>query len=254
MHASRKEVRIVTPVVDPGYPDEYLAPLRRDDFDVTQVQIRRGPRSLESEFEESIAVPDTLEQIVIAERDGADAVVIDCMRDPGLGSGRELVSIPVVGVAEATMHVASMLGHTFSVVSVLDRLVPAFENLAKTYGVRGKLASVRSVDIPVLSLAEDGERLLHALVEQSIRAIEDDGAHAIVFGCTGMIGFAQKVQEGLAAKSYEGVPVIDPIPTGVRVAQLLVDLGLTHSKRTYPAPAGEWYEGFTFPDPRRSEL
>lgn len=248
-----KEVRIVTPVVDPGYPEAYLAPLRRDGFRVTQVQIERGPCSLESEFEESIAVPDTLERIVAAEREGVDAVVIDCMRDPGLGSARELVSIPVVGVAEATMHVASMLGHMFSVVTVLDRLVPAFENLAKVYGLRDKLASVRSVEIPVLSLAEDGERLLHALIEQSVRAIEDDGAHAIVFGCTGMIGFAEDVGEGLTAKGYEGVPTIDPIPTGVRVAQALVDLGLTHSKRTYPAPAGEWYEGSAFSGLQRSE-
>lgn len=80
-----------------------------------------------------------------------------------------------------------------------------------------------------------------------------DGAHAIVFGCTRMIGFARKGQEGLAAKGYEGVPVIDPIPTGVCVAQVLADLGLAHSKRTYPSPAREWYEGFAFPDPRRSE-
>lgn len=247
MGRPRREIRIVTPVVDDGYPDEYLAPLSGDGFEVTQVQIERGPRSLESEFEESISVPDTLAKVAEAERDGAAAVVIDCMRDPGLGSARELVSIPVVGPAEATMHLASMLGHTFSVVTVLDRLVPAFENLAKVYGVADKLASVRSVEIPVLSLAQDGERLLHALVEQSVRAVVDDGAHVIVFGCTGMIGYAKKVEEGLAALGHEGVPVIDPIPTVVKMAQVLVDLGLTHSKRTYPAPAGEWFEGFTFP-------
>lgn len=162
------------------------------------------------------------------------------------------MSIPVGGVAEATMHVASMLGHTFSVVTVRDRLVPAFENLAMIYGVRSKLASVRSVDIPVLSLDEDGEGLLHALVEQSVRAIEDDGAHAIVFGCTGMTASPERCRRA-GGQGLRGSAVIDPIPPGCGSRRCWWTLGLAHGKRTYPSLAGEWYEGFAFPDPRRSE-
>lgn len=245
----RKEIRVVTPVVAGGFPDEDFASLGGGDCKVSQVQIERGPAALESEFEESISVPEALAKIVEAERDGVDAVVIDCMRDPGMGAARELVSTPVVGPAEATMHLASMLGHKFSVVTVLERLVPEFENQAKVYGVADKLASVRSVEIPVLELEQDEERLLRALVEQSVRAVVEDGAHVIVFGCTGMIGCAKKVEEGLAELGYEGVPVIDPLPAAVRLAEVLVDLGLAHSKRTYPPPSGKWVEGYTFPEP-----
>ncbi|MCP4321048.1 MAG: hydrogenase expression protein HupH, partial [Alteromonadales bacterium] len=40
---------------------------------------------------------DTIKQAIKAERAGADAIIIDCMGDPGLNACREAVSIPVIG-------------------------------------------------------------------------------------------------------------------------------------------------------------
>mgnify|MGYP003320815669 CR=1 FL=1 len=52
------------------------------------------------------------------------------MGDPGLQGARECVSIPVIGPCETAMHFASMLGHKFSVLTVLERTVPLIENLS----------------------------------------------------------------------------------------------------------------------------
>ena len=141
------------------------------------------------------------------------------------------------------MHVASMLGHSFSVVTVLKRLRPQFEHQAQIYGVRGKLASVRSVSIPVLELEQDLERTRAALAEEAVRAVEDDGADAIVFGCTGMLGCAEAVRRGLLAKGYD-VPVIDPVPWAITMAAGLVDAGLSHSKITYEQPPAKPVVGY----------
>src|SRR3546814_4706331 len=84
-----------------------------------------------------------------------DAVIIDCMGDPGLKAAREVVSIPVLGPSETAMHLAAMLGHRFSIVTVLDSVVPMIDNLAKLYGMADKLASIRVIDIPVLDLESD---------------------------------------------------------------------------------------------------
>jgi allantoin racemase len=144
------------------------------------------------------------------------------------------------------MHLASMLGYRFSIVTVLSRLVPLFENLSRVYGVADKLSSVRSVEIPVLELEKDADRLLRSLVEQSANCIVEDAAHVIVFGCTGMLGYARRVQDGLERLGHEGIPVIDPLPTAVRMAEVLVDLRLSHSKQTYPKPSSKWVEDFDF--------
>ena len=143
-----KRIRLVTPVISDGFlrRTELFQPVAGWQTEISQVQIERGPASIESEFDEALAVPDTVAKIIEAERDGVDAVVIDCMGDPGMQAAREAVSIPVLGPGEATMHIASMLGHRFSIVTVLSSCIPLMENQAKVYGVAGKLASVRSVD------------------------------------------------------------------------------------------------------------
>ncbi len=240
-----KRIRVITPIVTEGFRREEDLQLLADPYtEISQVQIERGPASIECEFDEALAVPDTVAKIVEAERDGVDATVIDCMGDPGLRPAREMVSIPVLGPAETSMHLACMLGHKFSVVTVLERLRPQFENEAKLYGVAEKLASVRAVDIPVLDLHDDQENVVRALVRESVKAVTEDGADVIIFGCTGMLGCAQAVEEGLKELGYDGVPVIDPVPATVKVAAAMVDLGLTQSKRTYPAPPPKRIVGY----------
>lgn len=133
------------------------------------------------------------------------------------------------------MHVASMLGHRFSVVTVVDSLIPAFDHHALKTGLTGQLASVRTVNIPVLEL-DDHARLLAALLGKSLEAVREDGAHVIILGCTGMAGMAVGVEEGLKKEGISDVPVIDPTTLAVKVAEAFVDIGLSHSKRTYPPP------------------
>ncbi|MGH9322643.1 MAG: aspartate/glutamate racemase family protein [Vicinamibacteria bacterium] len=240
-------IRVITPITTAGFTEGAdFEPLARGDTEISQTNLTRGPASIESEFEEALAVPDTVAKIAEAEREGVDAVVIDCMGDPGLEPAREVVEIPVLGAAQSSMHLAAMLAHNFSVVTVLDRLGPLFENTAKVYGLESKLCSVRSVNIPVLDLEEDQERLVDALADESVKAVEEDGAHAIVFGCTGMKGCAAGLKAALEVRGYAGIPVIDPVVAAFKLAEAVSDLGLTHSKRTYPTPPPKAIVGYDF--------
>jgi allantoin racemase len=242
-----KRIRVITPVTGEALGNaEFARGLGDAATEVDLVQIERGPASIECEFEHAMAVPDTLRLIVDAEREGVAAVVVDCMADPGVRPGRELVRIPVVGPAEASMHLACQLGHRFSIVTTEARSVPEFENQARVAGLAERLASVRWVDIPVLDLASDPKALLAALIDESVSAIEADGAHVIVFGCTGMLGFAEGVRDGLVARGYSGVPVLDPVPVAVRTAQALLACGLTHSARTWPSAPVKRIDGYGF--------
>lgn len=221
-----------------------LAPLVRSDTELTYVEIEHGPASIECEFDAMLATPGTVARVIAAEQEGIDAVVINCMDDPGLRAAREMVSIPILGPCETAMHLAAMLAHQFSVVTVLDHLEPQFVNHAKVYGVPDKLASVRSVSIPVLDLEEDEERLIDAVTTQSALAVEEDGAHAIIFGCTGMLGVAEAVERQLEGRGISGVPVLDPLVVALKIAESLVDLRLTHSKRTFPPPSRKAIKGY----------
>lgn len=245
-HATMK-LRIVTPITSRGFAsiDEFI-PLLSPGTELSHVEIDHGPASIESDFDEMLATPDTVARIIEAERDGMDAVIINCMGDPGLQAGREVVRIPVIGPCEATMHVASMLGHTFSVITVMKSLRRQFENQAKVYGVQDKLASVRAVEIPVLDLETDRNRLVKSLADEAQLAVEEDGAHVMLFGCTGMVGAAQAVEEELAARGYPDVPVIDSMAWAVKMAEAIAGMGLRHSKMSWPFPPAKRIDGYEF--------
>lgn len=237
-------IHLITPIVTKGIRTlEDVAELNSADLSITQSLIASGPVSIECEFDEAMSVPGIVAEAIAAERSGADAIVIDCMGDPGLKAAREVVSIPVIGPSETSMHLAAMLGHKYSVVTVLDSVVPMIENLAKVYGTSGKLASVRVINIPVLELEAAPEKLTEELAMASLAAVEHDGAHAIVLGCTGFLGCAEAIAAALKSKGYS-LPVIDPIPATVCIAAGIVRAGLTHSKRTFAHPRSKDLKGY----------
>jgi allantoin racemase len=240
------KIRVIEPVISKtleGTSLEELSPMARPDTELSVVSIDKGPASIESTYEAALAAPHAVAKIVEAERDGVDAVICNCMDDPGVEAAREMVSIPVIGPCETSMHIASMLGHRFSVIGVLEADDRPFHDHARKAGLEGKLASVRAVNIPVLEL-EDRNRAVSALVEQSVKAVREDGAHVIIFGCTGMAGMARDVEEGLRQQGITDVPVIDPAKLAFKIAEALADMGLSHSKRTYPTPPQKEIVGY----------
>lgn len=233
------KIRIIGPVVRTGPRreplEDYLNRMRKltgicDDTELESAGIKRGPTSIESRYDAIMASPDILRLIKEAEKDGADAAVVSCMGDPGVMAGKELVNIPVLGPCETCMLVASSLGDKTSVVTVLKNEVAAIEENVRAYGLSHKLASARAIDIPVLELRKDMDETLNALVRESKRAVEEDGAKSIILGCTGMTGLGAKLAEHL------DVPVLDPLLVTVKFAEMLVKLGLKQSKMTFPTP------------------
>ena len=101
---------------------------------VEAVTSAMGPASIESHYDEALAVPGLLQAIRDGEAAGCDGHVIACFGDPGLDAARELASGPVIGIAEAAMHAASFLGRGFSVVTTLGRTTGRAWDLARAYG------------------------------------------------------------------------------------------------------------------------
>lgn len=213
-------------------------------IEFSNVGLPAGPGSIESEFDEMMAAPYVVQRAIEAEQDGVDAVMIDCMGDPGLDPAREAVNIPVMGPGETSLHLAAMLGHTFAFVTVLDRIRPMIEKRAAVYGVAEKMTRVRSVNVPVLSISEDHEALVNALYEQSLAAIDEDHADVIILGCTGFLGVAEELQTRLSVEKGCPVPVINPIKATVMTAFGLIKAGLSHSALSSPGPRDKGVTGY----------
>jgi allantoin racemase len=245
------DIHVINPTItsrwNPKTQEAYAAAARPGTH-ITVVSLEWGTASIESLRDEVLIAPGVVSRAVEAEKAGADAVVVDCMADPGLFAARELLEIPFVGPAQASMHLAAMLGHKFSFLTVFEQDVPAFEDLVTRYGLSTRLASVRAFNIPVLSLEEDINETVRVLVELAERTVKEDHAHVIVPGCTGLAGLAPRIQAGLRERDCE-VPVLDPPSVALKQAEGLVDLNLSHSKRTFAPPPGKemrWPTSDTF--------
>jgi len=190
-----------------------------------------GPASIESHYDEALAVPGLLE--VIRQDTEADAFVLACFGDPGLDAAREAASRPVIGIAEAAMKTASLLGRQFSVVTTMSRTVGRAWDLTRTYGLERQCAGVHACDIPVLELEEDKDRTYAVILAFAKTALAEDHADAIVLGCAGMAGLPELLTESL------GVPVVDGVAAGTLLAEAVVRLGLhptTHGELAPPPP------------------
>ena len=143
----------------------------------------------------------------------------------------------MLGICEAAMHVATMLGGRFSVVTTLARSVPALEGLARRYGVADR-CRVRASGVPVLALEDPGSGAVGKVEEEIARTMHEDGAECIVLGCAGMADLAAELTRRL------GLPVIDGVAAATRMVEALVGLGLGTSKvGGYAAPLPKVYAG-----------
>ncbi|WP_343657337.1 aspartate/glutamate racemase family protein, partial [Cupriavidus sp.] len=123
---------------------------------ISAVSPRMGPASIESHYDEALSVPGILDEILAGEQEGVDGYVIACFGDPGLYAAREVARGPVIGIAEAAMHMASMVGSSFSVVTTLARTCNIAWHLAERYGMKRFCSNVRACDLPVLDLERPG--------------------------------------------------------------------------------------------------
>jgi len=192
-----------------------------------------GPASIESMYEEFLSIPAAMKLIYAAEAQGYDAAILGCAGDPGLDAAREITTrMLVVGPGSTSFQVAAMLGHRFSVLTIEDSMIASSYELAYKAGVLAKLASVVSVNIPVLELATDRAASMEKIVAAGKLAVERDRADVLALGCMSM-GFLDVAKEIEAAV---GVPVVNPSLTGLKIAEALVGSGLMHSKTAFATP------------------
>jgi len=226
--------------INPNTSDEFTDRIRasaeafkRPGLDVTVRGAASGPRSIESVYDELLSGPATLE-VALAELDRFDGFVIACYSDhPAVHALREVTSKPVMGIAEASMYVACMLGGRFSVVTTNDAWGPLLWAAVRRFGLAERCASVRPTGMPVLALEDDSSgEAFESILAAAQRAVTRDGADAICLGCAGMAGLDRRLEAAL------GVPVLDGLTCAIKLVEMLLDVGARTSKRgLYQAPA-----------------
>ncbi|WP_312113067.1 aspartate/glutamate racemase family protein [Brevibacillus reuszeri] len=200
---------------------------------IQMVYAKEGPASIESMYEEYLAISGYAKGMVRLEYEGFDAAIVGCAGDPGIDAYRELcTNMLVVGPGMSSFHAAGVLGRKFTLLTVADSMIASSYELIQKSGLASMVTSVRAVNIPVLELAANREETLEKLVRIGREAIEKDRADVLVLGCMSM-AFLQVAED--MQKLLE-IPVINPAKAALKLAESLASCGLKQSKAAFTVP------------------
>ncbi len=191
-----------------------------------------GARVIGSRAEHAIGEHSTL-ALASRHADGCDAVVIAVSYDTGLRAARELLPIPVVGMTEAALLTACMLGGRIGVITFGRRVRPLYQELIASYGFDARIAGWRTLESTAAYASGTHEALDRMIVAQALDLIDRDLAETVVLTGAVMAGVPARLQPDVP------VPLIDCIACGVRQAELLVHLDYPKPRTgSYALPAG----------------
>lgn len=224
-------IRVVVPVATPIWNEETrtaLAGVASRDTGIEVVSLSHGPKAIESEYETVLVAPQVVEEVRRAQAEGCQGAIVYCFNDPGLRASKEVASIPVTGLMEASVLMVSAIADRYGILN------PSWRDGSFTWSAIARfdsrrLVSVRALDLPVLEMG-DQERLWNRARGLAERMVMEDEADAIVLGCGAMFGLDERLQEEL------GVPVIAPGKAAVKLIEALVGMGMVQSKRSFPEP------------------
>jgi allantoin racemase len=188
------------------------------DFEVVTVPTPEAPQFLET-YEDDVSSGPGMMKVLRENEADFDGFVIACHSDTNLNAAKELTKKPVIGIGEASMKLASFLGHDFAVVTTHKHSIPGKLRQIRAYHLQDLLVAIRAPEE-----GEEGWTNADLFMELSRRAVEEDGAEVVVLGCAGMAGMDRKIQESL------NVPVLDGVVCALILATGFARYGVGTSK------------------------
>ncbi|WP_279838921.1 aspartate/glutamate racemase family protein [Cobetia sp. 1AS1] len=207
-------LKVINPNTSQAMSQQMAHSLQRQlarDVHLEVLTAEHGAPSIETAVEEAMAVVALL-ALIARDREGlletppADGYLLACFGDPGLEAARELSPVPVIGIAQAAMHMATLAAPSFAIVTSMTSTLPMSEQLLERYAMRPLCKALLACDVPVLALSE--ARTPPAPLLERCEHARASGAGSIVLGCAAM----GPLRDAIASEL--GLPVVDPLLAG----------------------------------------
>ena len=202
----------------------------RPETDIVPATASFGARYIATRAAAAIAGHAALEAFA-SQGAGVDVVLLACFGDPALFALREISPVPVVGMAEASCHLASTLGRKFSIVTGGHRWGPMLEEFVAAIGLSANLAAVRTVAPSGGAIAANPDAALDLLAQACVETVQRDGADVVILGGIGFAGIAERIAGKVP------VPLIDNVIAAVQMAEAAAALKLAKPRCGSFAPA-----------------
>lgn len=220
------KILLINPNISESVSDLIGAEARRTASASTHIDVATAPLGvayIETRLEALLGAYAAAD-LAAAQASNYDALVIAAFGDPGLWGIRELVDIPVVGLTEAALMSACMLGNRYSIIAISHRITAWYRECVQANGLLNRLASIRCLRQPledIGSVQSDHEGRLRDLCDQAVR---EDGADVLILAGAPLAGLARTIRDDIP------VPVVDGVSSAVRHAETLIALAPGESR------------------------
>jgi len=202
-----------------------------DNFEGSQVEDVLGSQMMLNGLDHLMETPAIIRKIVWASENGYDAVIQSNTFDPGVDGGRLAVSIPVIGPFRTTIHMVANLVDRIGIIVPLPSHIPYTWRLLRTMGMDGFVTGIKTLAV----YGPDIKKRRQEITEKTaglVRALVDEtGAQSVLPLGGALIPY---VVDPAEVQKMTGVQVFNTKAISIRVAEMCVSLGLSHSPLTYP--------------------
>lgn len=218
------KILLVNPNMTQAMTDNMAAIARQiagDRAEIIAITASRGFPYIASRAEAQIAGGIVLEMIA-DHADSVDAVVVAAFGDPGLAGAREVFDMPIVGMAEAAVMSAAMLGETFAVVTFSPVMTRWYTECIENTGLGARFRGVHTPGVRAVDVANVQTALRDSLIALASDAARD-GADVIVLGGAPLAGMAPRIARDVPAILID--PIAAAVAQAITLAQLTGGLG-----------------------------
>ena len=217
-------IRIIEPIGTDAYMGHTAAEAARivnpgTEVEVVTLQNTHCQHHLEYHAYEGLGTTDIVKVMRDTARQGFDAAVVACFYDPALREAREISGATVVTApCQASLEAVASIANRFSIIVGRRKWIDRMSEKVHHYGYSSRLASFRALNMGVEEFQKDRNETALRMLEAGRKAIDEDGAEALILGCTIEYGFYRELQKKL------GVPVIDCAVAAIKRAEQLADM------------------------------
>ena len=195
---------------------------------------------------EFLDTAEVIENGLKAQSEGYDAFLIGNFFQPGLHELRELLTIPVLGLAESSVSMACLMGPTFSLIQVNPKFNRRILEGIAVQGLAGRMTSVEMLTVErpgsfdiALQNPDVRDGIVQQFAETARRAL-DRGAEVLIPAGGSLM--AVLLQAGV--QDIDGAPVLDGITALVKTGEMAVQMkaltgSFTSKRLTYAPPRGK---------------
>jgi len=193
----------------------------------TEIELHGTPKGGLADTYRYFAFQDAhgVSETIARKKDEVDGIAIGNILDPSLREGREITSIPILGLGETSYLVACSVAETAAVAPLSPKWESNIRDRIRMYELEDRIPIVRGMNIPLDEMAaafDDGEKRQEVIdaVSDVVESAAEDGADIVIPG-GGIISMLLN-QEDIT--EMHGVPIMDQIAVLVRLTETYVDL------------------------------